>query len=235
MRLPVVFAALVWAGACGGALPSGEASGGRGGAGGSGGAASGAMGGASAGGAGGVSVTTLLDAGVITGPGPTCDSPAAACACDSQASECQPVLKTVCVGQHCPPSLDDAMLVANWPLDSASTPLPRVEGHYSQCESGSRGFTISHDAGANRGFAYNANGRLALSYTFAGDGSCAQLVCGAFATGPSSSCSGCRMFSDPRPAGSFVPPGAGIVHGPEPNCEIDENGRWSIPGLAPAH
>ena len=234
MRLSVtLFVAL----GCGGALPSGGSSSARGGAGGSGGSARAAPGGASSGGVNLVDASVPLDAlaGAGTGGESACDTPPAACACDSRASECQPVLMNVCVGQHCPPSLADAMLVANWPLDSASTPLPRTDGEYTECESGSRGFTISHDAGANRGFAYDASGRLALSYTFAGDGSCAQLVCGAFAHGPLSPCSGCRMFSDPRPAGSFVPPGAGIVHGPEPNCEIDENGRWSIPGLAPAH
>src|SRR3954468_3611079 len=50
------------------------------------------------------------------------DTHAGACACDSQAPECQPVLMTACLGQHCPPSVDDASLVSSWSLGSASGP-----------------------------------------------------------------------------------------------------------------
>jgi len=154
----------------------------------------------------------------------------AACACDSQAPECQPALMTACLGQLCPPSLDDARLVANWSLGSASGPaIGRAHGSYNECPDGSRWFAYQQ-ASTSYGFGFDASGRLLLWYT--SDGSmCGHLVCGGPVPG-AASCSICAMFADPQPEGTVLIPN-GTSNGPLPNCEIDANGRWVLPHLAP--
>jgi hypothetical protein len=137
---------------------------------------------------------------------------------------------TACLGQHCPPSLDDARLVANWSLPSPSEPaIGRARAEYSECPNGSRSFSYQQD-GTGYGFGFDASGRLLLWYTF-GAGSCSDLVCGA-PTPAVSRCMLCAMFSDPQPEGTFLIP-RGTSNGPGYNCEIDADGRWSMPHLAP--
>jgi len=164
--------------------------------------------------------------------GQACDTSAAACACDSQAPECQPVLMTACLGQHCPPSLDDARLVANWSLGSASGPATgRPNASYSECPNGSRSFSYRKD-GTGYGFGFDASGRLLVWYT-SDAGLCAHPVCSVPMPAPAiSSCFSCAMFSDPQPEGTFLIP-RGISNGPGYNCEIDADGRWAMPHLAP--
>ncbi len=40
--------------------------------------------------------------------------------------------------------------------------------------------------------------------------------------------------ADPQPEGTDLIP-RGIRHGPLPSCEVDANGRWTQPHLAPAN
>jgi hypothetical protein len=239
LSLAVLAVVVVCAGACG---SSDTSSGGRGGSGGSGGFAvgrfaNGAADGTIGGGAGAaVTIGPRGGQGGGQGGGPGgsagCNTSPAACACDSQASQCQSVLMTTCLGQHCPPSLDDAMLVANWSLGSASGPAAgRAYGAYNECDDGGRSFRVQQN-GAGHGFSFDASGRLAVWYTFGG-GTCSQLVCGK-ETSASSVCSECQMFSDPQPAGTFLVP-RGQSNGPVPNCEVDAYERWSMPRLAPAN
>lgn len=161
-----------------------------------------------------------------------CDIPAA-CECDSQAPECQPAIMSACLGQHCPPSLDDAMLVANWSLGSSVDRFNGAGyGYYNECPDGSRWF-VYYQRDTGYGFFFDARGHLADWYTIAG-GTCTQVVCSAPTLPGGATCSDCAMFANPPPAGSFVIP-QGISNGPVPNCEIDENGRWYTPRVAPAN
>jgi len=231
-------AVLVCAGACGGALHESPPDGARGGSGGRGGSANGGTEGIAAGGAGaagiGVNTTTWTGAGGQGGDQACNSGVVAACACDSQAAECQSTLMTACLGPHCPPSFDDAMLVANWPVDSASTPGPgRTQAYYYECTDGRREFTF-RDGPTFFAFAFDASGRLAY-YVASEGGSCPHLACGDDReTLNAPACTVCGMISDPRPEGTRLIP-RGTINGPPFACEVDANGRWSTPHLAPAN
>jgi hypothetical protein len=147
----------------------------------------------------------------------------------------------LCVGQHCPPGLDDAMLVANWTLRSsmgsdASAP-PGPHGTYSDCPDGRRQFVYDTPrTGSGYDFGFDANGHLTYWSSFDNRpdaGACnSTAVCGSTIGSNDADCSSCQMLGDPPPAGSTVVP-RGRSNGPDPTCEIDANGRWSMPQLAP--
>ena len=211
---------LVWAAACGSeTLSNGPGDqGGR----------AGAAGASSSGGSGGVPATSMTSE-------PTCPDPA--CTCDSSAVECQDTLANLCLGPYCPLTLDEAMLVASWPLTASTTPYtePRVEGWYTACPDGSRTFSYTQDH-TEHAFYFDAAGQLAFAMTAPSIGaSCAQFECAAPGlTISNSGCYVCQMYSDPSP-GVTLTPQPGQYNGPEPTCAVDGYGRWFMPYLDKAN
>jgi hypothetical protein len=187
----------------------------------------GATGGADAAAAG---APGAVDAGVGQPPSGICEYTPAACACDSQQPECQPLLASLCLGSLCPPTLDQAMLVANWPVDMDGNRDPRgATGDSFACGDGTRTFTFQQ-GGMLHGFGFDRSGRLAGWWTLPPGSMCSTLACGGTSTPGHPVCLGCPMFANPPPAGTFKYPD-GTYNGFAPPCEIDANGRWFVPGF----
>jgi len=143
----------------------------------------------------------------------------------------------LCLGPYCPPTLDEAMLVANWPLSASTTPYtdPRVLGWYTACPDGSRTFSYIQDH-TEHTFYFDAAGQLAFALIASSVGvSCAQFECAAPGLMISDSmCFQCQMYSDPPP-GVTLTPQPGLYNGPEPTCAVDGSGRWFMPYLDKAN
>jgi hypothetical protein len=130
------------------------------------------------------------------------------------------------------------MLVANWTLTSANgpppgTPSPWPHGDYTLFSNGVRGFFYQSQA-MSFSAVFDTSGHLAqwesLDQTDAGR--CSTILCDQNEKWPGSSDAYvCNMVSDPQPAGTAVFPTTGQTNGPGPNCEVDANGRWSMPGV----
>jgi hypothetical protein len=195
------------------------------------------MPGTTAGGTGGVSGTGGATGTGGTGISATAGSqgadpcPPMTCACDSQAAECQSVLENLCLGTSCPPSLDDAMLVANWPVDASTAPYPgRAEGTYNKCPDGHRTLGYTKDK-ISYWVEFEADGTLAAAVTMDEFASCPQFVCATDPNPPmNSACFACTMYADAPPARTLTPQ-LGQNNGPLPLCMIDTNGRWFMPYL----
>jgi hypothetical protein len=175
----------------------------------------------------------LVCAGACGGhSGQACDTSAPACACDSQSPACQPVLANLCLGSHCPPSLDDALLVANWSLDpNGDTDPNRVQGTYQLDANGTRFFSLVKSGTYLSVFGFDAQGRMLIWFTGPTAG-CLDTLCSSSGLQNSPATWACTMVSNPEPAGSFkYPPGAS--NPPEPSCEVDGSGRWFMAGMDP--
>jgi hypothetical protein len=161
-------------------------------------------------------------AGVDAGE-PGCIETMGTCTCAWLTATCDEG-KNLYVGQSCPPTLDEARLVANWPL--GGPPLPgnlRRWGDYEECSDGTRSFTFGQ-CGLGE-FAFDPHGQL-IRWT-ENLQSCVSNGCDA-ASSFSSSCMVCEMRPDP--------PGPGLScfsrepnDGPTTPCLVDEGGHWLMP------
>ncbi len=182
------------------------------------GAAGGNVGGSPAGGSGNAGAGQAGQQGCVESNG-TCSCPWLAPTCEAG--------KNLYVGQTCPPTLDDARLVANWPLGGPSTLgyLPRT-GQYGECDDGSRSFTF-RQCGEFEEFAFDAHGRIiAWSENLQ---SCVSGVCGT-AVPSRGSCAYCDTSADPPGEGKSCFP-RGPFDGPAILCMVDAEGHWLMPAL----
>lgn len=196
------------------------------------------------GGAGGASLPAA--AGGRNGQGscdPDCVSvPASACTCDSQVPACQVALASSCGGKPCPATLDEALMVANWPLTVAAQDLTLwVHGDYYQWSDGTSSFTLQ-GIGLYYALFYGTDGRLSFAYmrtmpvTIDGggttdDATTARSLCGAPPQSGLQARQSCQMLAEPPPKGSydrFCQQGGQFNSGPF-ECEVDANGLWSMP------
>jgi hypothetical protein len=171
---------------------------------------------------------STIDAG---GPGDAQPSTVPPCACDSQAADCQSLLASQCLGSHCPPSFDDAMLVENWSLAPDGDPAPgRAQGIYALDADGSRFFSLQGGGRDISTFGFDAQGHLLAVITFDITSGPGDVVCSVPNLQSSPAEWDCLMLSNPPPAGTFKYP-SGQYNGFEPPCEIDANGRWFMAGM----
>jgi hypothetical protein len=213
--------------------------GGTGGSGGAGGLAAGGRSGGAGGetsaagsiAAGGVSTSGAGDSGTLGTAGdgqagdPNCIDYIGTCACDWLAPACTKDTDLY-VGQECPPTFADAMLIANWPLGGPPVSgMPRPTADYSECDDGSRSFDFTL-CGNHQYFGFDAQGHLtgwAQLTTICGGRSCTDS-----STSATRSCMTCTMTSTPSAAGTFCVSNK-MNNGPSPTCMVDANGRWLAP------
>jgi hypothetical protein len=170
------------------------------------------------------------------------DCPVPTCTCDAQTPDCQLMFDSLCVGVHCPPTIDQAMLVASWPLDPSTAPYSgRTSGLYTACTDGRRSFEYrttptptqtQTQTQTDHVFTFDTDGRLAVAATFVNNASCPQFECVSppVPMNVGTGCFGCEMYSDPPPA-MTVTGTPGQSNGFGLPCEIDANGRWFMPYL----
>lgn len=181
-------------------------------------------------GAGGAGTTENAGSGNSAGEGqagePSCLESTGNCSCAWLAPSCDDG-KGLYSGQTCPPTFDEARLVANWPLGGPPmSGTARRSGEYEECDDGTRSFMF-HECGDFEEFGFDAQGNLSVwgeAFQI-----CLGRVCGSSTTS-SALCRICEMWSDASAAGT------GCVtqkmnNGPTPACTVDAAGHWVMPPL----
>jgi len=184
-------------------------------------------------GAGGASGSGTSDAGAGNsageGPGdaPVCGEDYGTCECDWQTATCS-IGSNFYVGRQCPPTLDDALLVANWPLGGPPMPgSPKGSGEYEECDDGTREFSFTL-CGNFHELVFNSRGQLSI--WMEQEQMCTRFLCPATTAAPATTpvCHICAMSPDPPAEGQSCFP-TFMNNGPETQCMVDANGRWLMP------
>jgi len=171
---------------------------------------------------GGSGGTQIIASGGSTPDDPNCNQIYVnGCTCAWSANKCSSSIANPFLGAQCPPTLEEAWLVANWNIPKGKTGVT-----YEECSDGTRYFTFT-GCGALSSFGFDQRGRLLAWYEN-------SKICGGRTCDTpmptSADCRSCPMTAAPGPAGSTcqtTKPNNGF----SPSCMVDADGHWLAPPL----